>query len=47
MPRRVWCRSVTRRLAQGIIATYGSIWQLPTALLGGRLLKFGAQIDLN
>jgi hypothetical protein len=38
------------RPAQGLLDTYsgtGATWQFPTALLGGRLLKFGAQIDLN
>lgn len=35
------------RPAQGTIATFGPLWQFPTALLGGRLLKFGAQIDFN
>jgi hypothetical protein len=33
------------RPAQSISTTYGSTWQLPTAILGGRLLKFGVQID--
>ena len=35
------------RPAQGLVATFGPAWQFPTALLGGRLLKFGAQIDWN
>ena len=34
------------RPAQGIVSTYGASWQLPLAILGGRLFKFGAQIDL-
>jgi hypothetical protein len=33
------------RPAQGIATTYGSAWQLPTAILGGRLFKFGTAID--
>jgi hypothetical protein len=33
------------RPAQAISTTYGSSWQLPTAILGGRLFKFGAQLD--
>jgi hypothetical protein len=33
------------RPVQGIFTTYGAAWQLPTALLGGRLFKFGTQID--
>jgi len=38
------------RPAQGLFAIYSTIgnrWQFPTALLGGRLLKFGGQIDWN
>ena len=34
------------RPAQGIIGTYGPAWQFPFAILGGRLFKIGAQIDL-
>ena len=34
------------RPAQGIISTYGALWLRPPAILGGRLFKFGAQIDL-
>jgi hypothetical protein len=34
-----------RRSPLGIVSTYGSAWQLPVALLGGRLFKFGAQVD--
>jgi hypothetical protein len=34
------------RPAQGIVTTYGPAWQFPFAILGGRLFKFGAQIDL-
>ena len=33
------------RPPQGINATYGTAWLRPTLLLGGRLLKFGGQID--
>jgi hypothetical protein len=33
------------RPVQGIVTTYGASWELPTALLGGRLFKFGTQID--
>jgi hypothetical protein len=25
--------------------TYGAAWQRPTAILPGRLIKFGAQLD--
>ena len=35
------------RPAQGIVGTYGPAWQFPFAILGGRLFKIGAQIDLN
>ena len=34
------------RPAQGIVGTYGPAWQFPFAILGGRLFKIGAQIDL-
>jgi hypothetical protein len=34
------------RPAQGIVTTYGPSWLLPSAILGGRLFKFGGQIDL-
>lgn len=27
------------------VTTYGSSWLRPTAILGGRLFKFGAQLD--
>jgi len=33
------------RPPQGIFDVYGPAWQTPGALLGGRLFKFGAQID--
>ena len=33
------------RPPQGILATYGAAWKRPLAILGGRLFKFGAQID--
>jgi len=33
------------RPAQAILNTYGATWLTPTALLGGRLFKIGAQID--
>jgi hypothetical protein len=33
------------RPAQANVITYGSSWLLPSAILGGRLLKFAAQID--
>jgi hypothetical protein len=33
------------RPAQGVISTYGATWLRPSLILGGRLLKFGAQID--
>lgn len=33
------------RPAQAIITTYGPAWQLPFSILGGRLFKFGVQID--
>lgn len=33
------------RPALGIVTTYGPAWQFPFAMLGGRLFKFGAQID--
>jgi hypothetical protein len=33
------------RPAQGVITTYGPSWKLPSAILGGRLFKIGAQID--
>ena len=33
------------RPAQGILTTYGSSWQFPRALLGGRLFKVGLQVD--
>jgi hypothetical protein len=33
------------RTPQGIAPAYGQTWLLPSALLGGRLFKFGAQID--
>jgi hypothetical protein len=33
------------RPAQGIVDTYGPAWQLPFAILGGRLFKFGAEVD--
>jgi hypothetical protein len=33
------------RPAQAILNTYGPSWLTPTALLGGRLFKIGAQID--
>jgi len=29
----------------GINPTYGSTWLRPTAILAGRLFKFGAQFD--
>jgi hypothetical protein len=34
-----------QRVAQGIVGTYSQVWQLPFAILGGRLFKFGAQVD--
>jgi hypothetical protein len=36
------------RPAQGIVGTYPRAvgWQFPFGILGGRLFKFGAQIDL-
>ncbi len=34
------------RIAQGIVTTYGPVFMRPTSLLGGRLWKFGLQIDL-
>jgi hypothetical protein len=34
-----------QRVPQAISTTYGATWLRPTALLGGRLLKFGGQID--
>ncbi len=33
------------RAPQTINSAYGSEWLTPTTLLGGRLIKFGAQID--
>ena len=33
------------RAPQTINSAYGPAWSTPTTLLGGRLLKFGAQID--
>jgi hypothetical protein len=33
------------RAPRTINSTYGPAWLTPTTLLGGRLLKFGAQID--
>ena len=33
------------RPAQGILTTYGSSWQFPRGLLGGRLFKVGVQVD--
>ena len=30
---------------ESIATTYGAAWKRPTLLLGGRLLKFGAQVD--
>ena len=33
------------RAPQSIIATYGATWLRPASLLGGRLWKFGAQVD--
>jgi hypothetical protein len=33
------------RPPQAIAATYGAAWLRPTSLLGGRLLKFGAQVS--
>jgi hypothetical protein len=33
------------RPAQAIITAYGPAWQLPSAIQGGRLFKFGAHID--
>jgi hypothetical protein len=33
------------RAPQTINSAYGPAWLTPTTLLGGRLLKFGAQID--
>ena len=33
------------RVPQGINATYGASWARPTSLLGGRLFKFGGQVD--
>ena len=33
------------RPAQGITTTYGPAWLLPSAILGGRVFKFGVQID--
>ena len=33
------------RVPQGIVTTYGAAFMRPTALLGGRLWKFGAQFD--
>jgi hypothetical protein len=33
------------RPAQGVITTYGATWLRPTTLLGGRLYRFGAQVD--
>jgi hypothetical protein len=35
------------RPAQGLVATFGPAWQFPFAMLGGRLLKFGAQIGFD
>jgi hypothetical protein len=34
-----------QRVAQAINTTYGAAWLRPTAILGGRLVKFGAQVD--
>jgi hypothetical protein len=36
---------LNERPAQGSLTTYGGAWLRPTALLGGRLFKFGAQVD--
>ena len=33
------------RTPQAVNTTYGAAWLRPTLLLGGRLLKFGAQVD--
>jgi hypothetical protein len=33
------------RPADGIIATYGATWLRPNVIVGGRLFKFGTQID--
>src|SRR5262249_42692155 len=33
------------RPPQAVSTTYGSTWLLPSAVLGGRLFKFGTQID--
>lgn len=33
------------RTPQAVSTTYGSSFMRPTAILGGRLFKFGAQLD--
>ena len=33
------------RVPQAIITTYGSTFMRPSAILGGRLFKFGTQVD--
>lgn len=33
------------RPAQAIVTSYGPAWQLPFAILGGRLFKFGVQVE--
>ncbi|MEQ1731343.1 MAG: hypothetical protein ABL982_23480, partial [Vicinamibacterales bacterium] len=33
------------RAPQSLITTYGATWLRPASLLGGRLFKFGAQVD--
>ena len=33
------------RVPQGNVATYGAGFLTPSSLLGGRLFKFGAQVD--